>query len=408
MCLSPIILPNPNYGIKNCRKVKDVHSSKIVVPCGVCPACSSMRQTDFLERCELMSLDHDLYFGTLTYRPLALPHTRIFEHKDGSKRWYDYADVRDFRLMMKRIRKTYFHNKVDIKYLAVSEYGGTTHRPHFHFILFVPRKHFVYWDKDNQMQTYSPSKYDSYNIVNFEANFWDIFLLEWRRNISKSTKKPKWQQLCFYVEGRDGRSTYDFHYVEPLTKNGKRSSTVAKYVTKYILKFDKWLINLKHGIYNNLEYEDYKELWKCLRPRVLCSLFLGVKEKPMERFIVKPIYKESSLDYVRKGIDWSKSTSLSKGFPVFFDVETGKSMPLGKYLRHHFITQDDNEKLISIRKVSEGQDPNGDLFVLDKYTKEQESGNWDYYEKEISRYRKIHAYLEECNRSDCTYVFDYG
>lgn len=396
MCIRPVTIVNLNRGLEHSfiPYIKDTVSARINVPCGVCPECASMRQTDLLERCQLMSLDHDIYFGTLTYQQSALPHSDIYIHKDGSRRWYDYADPRDFRLMIKRIRKSYLDGSVDIKYLCVTEYGGSKHRPHFHYLLFVPRREFLYADTNFVWHKYSPSDRNDFNKINFESVFFAVILKEWRRNLSRSTRYPKWLPLCRYVVGRDGRRTFDFHYVKPLTADGKRSSSVCKYVTKYILKFDTWLVRLKHALYNNLETEDFESLWKLLRPRMLVSLKLGVG----------PQYRE----HVREGIEWSKSSPVSKDYSVFFDVETGKTMPLGRYLRHHYQTVNDTLTLIAHQKEKQGLTPWDDTFFASKFATELWNGNRDFLDKTESRYNDVLAYLESCNNSDNQFFIDYG
>ena len=429
MCLSPIIRKNPNKGLKHQAGSRDIDSSYIAVPCGNCPECRSIRQLDFLQRCELASLDHDVYFGTLTYKESSIPKTPVYYHLDGSRRNYKYADVRDFRLMMKRVRKDYFNSSVDVKYLCVTEYGGEKHRMHFHFLFFVPKKIFTYKDHQGYTQMYNPA--NKFNTINFQQIFWTIFLFEWRRNVSKSTKKPIWQSLCDYIVDSKGRSTYDFHYVEPLTKSGKRTSAVCIYVTKYILKFDNWYNDFRHALYNNLSPDDYKEVLRCVRPRVLVSLYLGVGSRTKVDFkggyyriwctdkeSYKDYYcppKKYSLvknnlysDHVSKGIKDSCNGITHKDYACFYDTETGRLSPLSKYLCKYNLIKEDFDTL----KTNEAIHKYGDAFApIIYYSKEFEeylNNNPDYKEKQLSKYAKRYLYLEECNNSDMLLYVDYG
>ena len=391
MCLRPYIVKNYNRGAQNflAWATKDVTSHTISVPCGTCPECASMRQTDILERAELATIDHDVYYGTLTYNNKAIPHSRDFVHLDGTVRNYIYAEPDDFRRMIQRIRKENFHNEVPLKYIMVTEYGGRFHRPHIHFLLFVPRKKFQFWyERYGRWYSawYVPG--GDWNEVNFSTIFFDVFLSQWKRNIVKSTKKPVWLPLCTYVVGRDGRSTYDFHYVEPYTRDGKTLNNVAKYVTKYVLKFDKWLDKLRHGIYSNLSTEDYLELWKLLRPKCRISLGLGTGN---------PEYSE----HVRKGIDEGRKGVNGKFIPYFIDLNNGKYMPLGRYLRRKYLTVDDAVDLAAKQKCSQGLTEWDDMRYKDRFFERLEEYNDKYYLDNIeSRYRKILDYLDDCNSSE--------
>ena len=391
MCLYPRTIKNPNKGIHTfyTEYTKDTDCSYIRIPCGVCPECRGLYQTYLLQRCQLMSTDHDIYFATLTYSNEAMPYTHKVEHIDGNCRRYRYADPRDFRLMIKRIRKNYLRGNPEFKYLAVTEYGGRTHRPHWHILFFVPQKNFQYYDiqrdkwcdydcSDNSVAAVSS------RTLNFQSSFAALLVREWRRNLSKSTKKPDWLNLSQFIIGRDGRSTFDFHYVRPIV--GKNTSHVCKYVTKYVLKFDKWFQRLSHALYNNLRPDDYAEIYKVIRPRILMSLHFGdsVKYRPI----------------VRKGIDIALNTEQTKHRPVFFDLETGRTMPLARYLRHKFITADEQVQLVALEKMLKGGTPWDDNVCYDDSLKRSR-----IYINE-DRYRKILDYLDQCNNADVEFNYD--
>lgn len=91
------------------------------LPCGHCIECLKMRANVFAVRCSFeASLHSENCFLTLTYDD---------EHIPADKR----VNKRDVQLFLKRLRKNI---DFQIKYFACGEYGGHTHRPHYHLIIF--------------------------------------------------------------------------------------------------------------------------------------------------------------------------------------------------------------------------------------------------------------------------------
>ena len=135
MCVSPTIIPNPNYGNTSRMAVfKDTVSKFIKVPCGVCSDCLHMKQSDIVQRCMTESLSGYPFFATLTYNDESLP---VHVCSDGRKiRYADRLDVVD---MIKRIRNDNLFGR-PFRYLAVSELGSKRARPHFHLLFFVQKQ----------------------------------------------------------------------------------------------------------------------------------------------------------------------------------------------------------------------------------------------------------------------------
>lgn len=104
---------------------KIVTKTGYVVPCGKCVECLSRRRSEWSTRMLIEAQDWDFppLFLTLTYDDDHLP---IVNGKAVLQR-------RDIQLFMKRVRKAL---NVPIKYFGCGEYGPTTHRPHYHLILF--------------------------------------------------------------------------------------------------------------------------------------------------------------------------------------------------------------------------------------------------------------------------------
>lgn len=136
----PILQPKVKYPLSYLTPEFDVHlkygKTKLNgcihphngYPCGKCLYCLEKRRLPWEVR-----LTHERrfwsrfgipsYFVTLTYDEDNLP-------KDG-------VSKRDIQLFLKRLRK--FYNSLEdnhLKYFCVSEYGPTTHRAHYHLILF--------------------------------------------------------------------------------------------------------------------------------------------------------------------------------------------------------------------------------------------------------------------------------
>ena len=132
MCLKPVLIKNVNYGnTSSLARIKDTTSQYIPVPCGRCSVCLQLKQQYALQRIQMEALDHDFYFGTLTYNNDSLRVVESGEFK------LNYADITDWQKMIKRIRRR--EDLPEFKYMIVSEYGGRRHRPHFHFILSFPK-----------------------------------------------------------------------------------------------------------------------------------------------------------------------------------------------------------------------------------------------------------------------------
>ena len=320
MCLNPILIKNKsrNHTVANSHDTmspfKDTTSQYIEVKCGHCPECLTLKQSYIRQRAQLVSKDHDIFFTTLTYKPSMLPVMEVNGYK------HQYADIRDFQNLVKRMRKMDFFGR-PFKYIAVTEYGGKKHRPHFHILWFVEKNK-------------NEDDYDLWNRTQFY--YWALLKL-WYRNTNEATvtkgakkrvrvntrnaiKTP----LCDYVRDSRGRCTYDFHQVVPRrTKNGV--DDVTTYVTKYVLKFDDWIVKKQQALHLNLELDEYKRVWNILKPRVLISKHFGDSEDYMED--------------VRKGID----LSIQRGNEYFWfvDSQTGKTMPLAPYLKRKFATMDD-------------------------------------------------------------------
>lgn len=304
MCLAPILIRNVNYG-NNSRlsKYKDTTSQFIPVPCGRCSVCLSLKQQYLVQRVQMEAISHDLYFGTLTYN-----NDMLRRHKVGEF-CIAYADVSDWQKMIKMIRK---HEDLPaFKYMLVSEYGGKRHRPHFHFILSFPKD-----DTQSLADRWS-----------FEIKLHSIFLKYWRRNLGTNWH-PVWKDLCTYKCTRKSRN-FDLHFLDPAgSSNGL--DDVAFYVSKYCLKFDKWVDKFKSKLFFNLSENDYKDTLKLFLPKRLISKGFG------------SITDSKVLAHLNKGIDLALADRNAM-YPYFISPVNGNTFPLSPYYASKLLRFSDME-----------------------------------------------------------------
>lgn len=123
--LTPVFDANLKYGKTKLNGCINPHNG---FPCGKCLYCLEKRRLSWTvrlthERRYWSRLGIPTYFCTLTYDDVNLP--------------VDGVCKRDIQLFLKRLRKFYHYlEDNNLKYFLVSEYGPTTHRAHYHFILY--------------------------------------------------------------------------------------------------------------------------------------------------------------------------------------------------------------------------------------------------------------------------------
>lgn len=304
MCVSPIRIPNPNFGsqVDLIQKTTDTLSRYINVPCGVCGECLNVRQMSLVQRCRVLALDHFIFFATLTYNRDSLP---VLELSNGFK--IPYADHQDIIRMCKRIRK-YNSFGYPFHYFFVTERGSERGRPHVHGLIFIKK----------------PSAYDPKTFpVKLEQIVRSTLFREWRRNYG-STRNPIWRPLfnyrSKYVAGKR-YANFDCHYVTShSSKDGE--DDVAFYVTKYVLKPSKKEQSLQKALRLNLEEDEFRDVWKIVKSRSLFSKGFGA-------------YTDLEVQYVKDCLDRSKDDP--DGLKFF--TLSGSSQPISRYYRK-FISSD--------------------------------------------------------------------
>lgn len=320
MCISPQTIDNKNYRnpTRISRLSKNTTTTKIAVPCGHCPECLFVRQQDFLQRVIMASEFSYVYFCTLTYKDEVLPKYTYYDKK-GREHVQPFADITDFQNLIKRLRRRGMLPVEDrskpwlgAKFLCCTEFGGQTHRPHFHFLLFIPKcSRFVapafYFEGNGQLGPRQLNAFaftgDEINAYNYAEYLYFAVLQEWRENIAlcqnkkgkvvKNTRAPEYRALCEYHQRGKFRN-YDFHYVRPYTQiDGvqKTISDVSAYVSKYILKFDPFVLKLKQRLYASLvtkrynneeDITQFKYAWSAVKPHCLVSKNLGCSPESVD------------------------------------------------------------------------------------------------------------------------------
>lgn len=127
MCLFPL----PNNNIKSKAYQKGI----VEFACGACPECLRKRGNIWVLRAVHESKLHQYNcMVTLTY------DTFKYDNRNGSSVEENPVDPdivvckRHIQLFIKRLRKHFSGSK--IKYMCGAEYGSTTHRAHYHLVLF--------------------------------------------------------------------------------------------------------------------------------------------------------------------------------------------------------------------------------------------------------------------------------
>ena len=304
MCVSPVRIRNPNYGNTTplLRATTDCESQWLNVPCGVCVECIAKKQSDLVQRVRVLSLDHYLFFFTLTYNNESLP--RLMCSNGVSIPYADHADV---VRMFKRIRNGNLFG-YPLKYIVVSERGKGKGRPHFHGIVFIEKK----WSKDPLFTAQLESKVSS------------VLFKEWRRNYG-SRRKPDYRPLFTYRTRYVGGTLYknfDCHYVVPHSTE-KGESDVAFYVTKYILKPKDKEKKLQHVLHLNLDIGEYESIWSIVRSKSFKSLNFGSAT-------------EKEIHFVKNQI--SASNADPNG--LHFKNPDGSLAPLPRYYRKYVSVED--------------------------------------------------------------------
>lgn len=262
MCTSPLTILNPR------KKLSISHGGfkNLRVPCGHCPDCDRNKGDSWILRCtaELQDLPVGGFalFDTLTYKDAAMPHVGEFLDNGDERCCFRQSDITEFfdRLVAAGLK---------FRYLVSEEYGGNTHRSHYHMLLFC------------------------YNKTPEEVDF--LINLNWRffnKDIPYNTRYLACRAFC---RSRLPISHQPLGYgftdlrapserILQLPQCGERtlckdSSHIVAYVSQYVCKDDDFAEGYKEEFTkyykDKLDDESFRKAFNQLRPRVRCSTQFG-------------------------------------------------------------------------------------------------------------------------------------
>lgn len=118
-CMSPYIVEN--------------HGILMEVPCGKCPNCRARKITQWVQRLtDELKCNDFAYFVTLTYSDANLRYIRA---PDGS--FVQSLNREDYTQYLHKVKYLCDKTLVGFRYFGCGEYGKTTSRPHYHFVIFL-------------------------------------------------------------------------------------------------------------------------------------------------------------------------------------------------------------------------------------------------------------------------------
>lgn len=148
MCLNPRIIYNPSRHVSYLS-----HRLHLTVACGKCSECRKQKELEWQHRAyseyKHYSQNGIVLFQTLTYNEKEVPRVHTIGDRVLSRplRIFSRQDIKEFRSRLRdRIRhyakpdgtKPFFdyYCNDNFKLIITSEYGGITHRPHYHCLFF--------------------------------------------------------------------------------------------------------------------------------------------------------------------------------------------------------------------------------------------------------------------------------
>lgn len=224
MCLSPIRIKNRSNVkyLTPYKKLTEWDSTVYdtcdyrLVPCGQCQECLDASVNHYLDACLYYSNDYYPFFISASVKPDMMSIIDC-----GHNQYIDYAQSsyvnRFFRSLVSRgIIPSDYH------YIGVKERGSESSRPHFHFLLFIP-KDFI------KSKCRYNNKPDNYYTETWSANYVRKICDCWSVNVG-TRKYPKYIPICDYVVKGRKRS----FSVDPVSTGTVNKSLY--YLLKYQLK----------------------------------------------------------------------------------------------------------------------------------------------------------------------------
>lgn len=118
-CVNPILVDHPN-------------GYKIKVPCGKCVNCKATHVQQWTQRLQdEMSANDVTYFVTLSYDDKSICYV---QDEDGNM--LQTLNRQDYTQFLQRLKYQCDIKLIRLRYFGCGEYGKSTSRPHYHFVLF--------------------------------------------------------------------------------------------------------------------------------------------------------------------------------------------------------------------------------------------------------------------------------
>lgn len=203
----------------------------VEIPCGQCVGCRLEYSRQWANRCMLELGYHDsAYFVTLTYNDAHVPKTMYGEEGTGEARVGLTLRKRDVQLFFKRLRKAFPDDK--IRYYLAGEYGGKTHRPHYHAIIYGLHLH------DLKPYKRSDQNYQYYTSESLQKvwSIYDPVKAEFDPIGYVVVGKVSWETCAYtarYIMKKlkgDASSFYELHNLEPeFTVMSRKPGIAAQY-----------------------------------------------------------------------------------------------------------------------------------------------------------------------------------
>lgn len=234
---------------RNEKKIKEQlkNENAQLLPCGHCPACKMAAASSWANRMELELQYHEnAWFITLTYDEEHVPLRAVWSEETGEIYTENYSlkyeDMQNFWKKLRRHIEYHKKNCGQLMYFQCGEYGGKTHRPHYHAIVYdLPIK-------QEELKIYKKKNGAVYYNVDWITKLWGLGYVviapaEWKAmayTARYTTKK---------VYGKEGKEFYNELGILPEKCNmSKRPAIGARYFeehSKEIYENDK--IQLKNG-----------------------------------------------------------------------------------------------------------------------------------------------------------------
>ncbi len=184
-----------------------------LIPCGSCTGCKLAASSSWANRMEMELPYHEqAWFLTLTYNEETVPYRMTWDNLTGEVLTENlslcYQDMQKFWKRLRRYLE--YHNKAteNLMYFQAGEYGGKTHRPHYHAIVYGLNI------QKNELKTYKQKNGYTYYNCEWLEKIWGLGYVvlapaEWRNmayTARYTTKK---------IYGKEGKEYYSELGIEP-------------------------------------------------------------------------------------------------------------------------------------------------------------------------------------------------